>query len=278
MKKIVLLSILIITTLALTPLCVSAETVFETEKRILCEDINNSEMGSTTMDNSYGDRVFFTYESNITTPEEIQKPMMSFKFNAPEDGNYAIYVHGVFPTNGSDSFFYKVDDRPWKDVHPNAKGQSLVWFSVGVVNLTAGEHTFYWHHREVGSYFDCFTIAKADGSFKVLVEGNTLETDVAPYIENGVSMVPFRALGEALGADVSWDDEKRSATIATEKVSLTIVENSDTAYWANFPMKLDCPARIINGRFMVPVRFVVNNLQYDINWAVGTNHAFIIKK
>ena len=112
----------------------------------------------------------------------------------------------------------------------------------------------------------------------MLVEGNTLETDVAPYIENGVSMVPFRALGEALGADVGWDAEKRSATITSGKISLTIVENSNTAYWANFPMKLETPARIINGRFMVPVRFVADNLQYDISWAPGTNHAFITKK
>lgn len=277
MKKLIFLSILIIASLAIFTTCASAETVFETEKRILCEEINNSRMVRSTCDGSFGNSVYSSVEAVIKDPAEIKEPLMSFKFNAPEDGTYAIYTHAIFPTDGSDSFFYKIDDMMWKDVHPNAKGQNMVWFAVGNVTLTAGEHTFYWHSREVGSTFDCFTISKC-GDFKVIVAGETLVSDVAPYVENGISMIPFRALGEALGAEVSWDAEKLSATITTGKISLTIVQDSNTAYWANFPMKLDTPARIINGRFMVPVRFVADNLQYDITWAPGTNHAFITKK
>ena len=111
----------------------------------------------------------------------------------------------------------------------------------------------------------------------VTIDGKVQSYDVMPVIENGRTLVPMRGIFEALGAEVSWDGENRSATIKTDKLSLTVVENSEEAYFRKFPVKLESPARIINGRFMVPVRFVAGNLQYSINWIPQTNHTFIEK-
>ncbi len=279
MRKLLLISIAILSFIVAFGICASAETIFETEKLIKCEDIYNAPMAPTTYDNSFGSRVFFTAGSVVTDPTTITAPDMSFKFNIPKDGKYTMYMHGAFPGEGADSLFFKFDDDEWKDIHPKSQGESLYWSTV-VTNhyFSAGEHTFYMHHREVGTFFDCFSIIESDGEFKIVVEGATLETDVAPYIENGVSMIPFRALAETLGAEVTWNGEVRSATIKTPQVSLTVVENSGEAYFGKFPIKLESPARIINGRFMVPVRFVANNLQYEVTWIAKTNHAFIIKK
>ena len=35
-------------------------------------------------------------------------------------------------------------------------------------------------------------------------------------LENGVTYVPLRAIGEALGAKVSWDNKTKTATVTTE--------------------------------------------------------------
>jgi len=279
MKKFLIIGFFALATIISMTLCVSAETVFETEKLIKCEDVYSSSLLPTTYAKSFGDRVYFTSGNVVTDSTLITEPDLYFKFNVPQDGNYTMYLHGAFPTGGSDSFFFKFDNDEWKDIHPQSKGNMLYWTVVTTNHyFTAGEHTFYLHHREVGAVFDCFSIIRSDGDFKIIVEGATLESDVAPYIENGVSMVPFRALAEALGAEVTWNGEERSATIKTPKVSLTVVENSGEAYFGNFPIKLESPARIINGRFMVPVRFVAGNLQYEVNWISYTNHAFIEKK
>ena len=278
MKKFLLASLLSVCFALIFSLCVSAETVFETEKVIKCDNISKDGMTYSSYDKSIGDSVYFTFGDFVKDPAEITAPEMSFKINIPQEGNYMVYVHAAFTSNSSDSFYYKFDDMPWKDVHPNSKGESLVWFGIGTNYLTPGEHTFYWHHRESGSYFDCFSVIGANSEFKIVVEGNTLVSDGPPCVENGVSLAPFRALAEALGAEVSWNDAERSATIKTDKVSLTVVENSPQAYFGKFPMNLDTPAKIIKGRFMVPVRFIANNLQHDVTWFSGTNHAFIIKK
>lgn len=44
------------------------------------------------------------------------------------------------------------------------------------------------------------------GSISVVVDGQVLATEVSPVIENGRTMVPLRAIFEALDASVEWDD------------------------------------------------------------------------
>ena len=278
MKKILFIAIWTVAITVAMSMCVCAETVFETEKIIQCKNAHKTPLSSTTFEGSISDTVFQLAGSDVIDPAMITEPELSFNFYVPEDGNYTMYLHGAFPGGGSDSYFYKFDDNPWKDVHPSSKGNTLYWSTV-VTNhyLTAGLHTFHLHHRESGTFFDCFSIIKSDGEFKIIINGATLESDVPPYVENGISMVPFRAFSEALGAEVTWDGEKRAATITTDKLSLTVVENSKEAYFRKFPVQLESPARIINGRFMVPVRFVAGNLQYSINWIPQTNHTFIEK-
>lgn len=44
-------------------------------------------------------------------------------------------------------------------------------------------------------------------------ESKDITLDVAPFINNGRTLVPVRAVSEALGASVSWDGEARKVTI-----------------------------------------------------------------
>lgn len=43
------------------------------------------------------------------------------------------------------------------------------------------------------------------------------ELDVAPFITDGRTLVPVRAISEALGAEVSWDNDTRTVTIKSAK-------------------------------------------------------------
>ena len=66
--------------------------------------------------------------------------------------------------------------------------------------------------------------ALADTPIGIYLNGQKLETDVAPIIVNDRTMVPFRAVLEALGAEVSWNEavKKVFATLGTKNIILTI--------------------------------------------------------
>lgn len=50
---------------------------------------------------------------------------------------------------------------------------------------------------------------------KIVVDGNTVPTSTEPFIYNGTTYLPVRAIGEALGKDVSWDGNTNTVYIGT---------------------------------------------------------------
>ncbi|HPO05067.1 MAG TPA: N-acetylmuramoyl-L-alanine amidase family protein [Bacillota bacterium] len=108
--------------------------------------------------------------------------------------------------------------------------------------------------------------AFADGPISLQLDGQTVNTDVAPIIENGRTLVPYRALLESMGAEVFWESKAEMATaiLGSHRVQVTI--NNATAFVNGSIKEMDVPPRIIDGRTMIPLRFVLENLKCDVNW------------
>ncbi|MCH5210776.1 MAG: hypothetical protein J1F01_07415 [Oscillospiraceae bacterium] len=118
----------------------------------------------------------------------------------------------------------------------------------------------------------------------VNVNGKELEFEMPPFIENDVTLVPMRAIFEALGAEVIWRSghitaKKRfvdkSGTAYDDTVFLTIDSDEmlKRAYQVdiiddNDPdvIKLEAPARLVNDFTFVPLRAVSEALDCDVQW------------
>lgn len=55
------------------------------------------------------------------------------------------------------------------------------------------------------------------GSQEMIVQGKTTVLDVAPRVENGRTLVPLRAISEALGAEVTWDEQTQTVTVISRQ-------------------------------------------------------------
>ena len=125
------------------------------------------------------------------------------------------------------------------------------------------------------------TIAMTIGSADYVVNNEVLEGDAAPYIKDGRTMVPFRALGEALGAEVVWDNDARTVTytLGDNEVVMTIGETTYTVNGEEATM--DVAPEIVDSRTFVPSRFVTEALGATITPlanADGTTAAIVIQK
>ncbi len=94
------------------------------------------------------------------------------------------------------------------------------------------------------------------GSHEIIVNDAKATIDAAPIVQNDRTFVPFRALAEAFGAEVAYDEATQAVTAKLNGVEVVMTIGSAT-YTVNGAEKTMDVAPFINGsRTMVPVRFV----------------------
>lgn len=125
-------------------------------------------------------------------------------------------------------------------------------------------------------------VAMAADEITVNVNGVKVEMDQQPVIENGRTLVPLRAVAEALGCTVAWDDNTKTASFTQGDVIaiVTVGENyiivGDGVY--NERMPVDTPAVIVNSRTMIPLRALSEGFGYDVEWDGATRTVNISAK
>lgn len=113
---------------------------------------------------------------------------------------------------------------------------------------------------------------------KVLVEGQPVSFDVKPVMEMGRILVPVRAIFEALGARVEWDDKTQTVYAERGAFYLQIEVDEVLADINGYQEELDVPARLINGRVLVPLRFAAEAFGTVVKWDDKTSTVSIYEK
>jgi hypothetical protein len=111
------------------------------------------------------------------------------------------------------------------------------------------------------------TIRLTIGSDTATVDGQAVGLDVPATIgSSGRTLVPFRFLGQALGAQVGWNDATHTATYVLGSVQVNVPVGSLQATVNGAGVSLDAPAVIVGGRTLVPVRFIGQALGATVAW------------
>jgi hypothetical protein len=114
----------------------------------------------------------------------------------------------------------------------------------------------------------------AESQITVYIQNDELSFDQPPVISGGRVLVPFRQIAEGLDVNVTWD-AKAKVVIAQYKSPFksTIVKipvNGKSATVNSTQVPLDVPAKIINGRIMVPLRFLTQSFGAKVDWNSGS--------
>jgi len=115
------------------------------------------------------------------------------------------------------------------------------------------------------------TIILQIGKTKFTVNGNPRTLDSPPVIKNSRTLLPIRAIIEALGGTVGWDATERKVTITLGSTSIELWINKPQAKvngvlkWIDDNNRKVIP-EIINSRTMLPLRFVTENLGATVSW------------
>ncbi len=112
----------------------------------------------------------------------------------------------------------------------------------------------------------------------VYLDGKKLDFEVEAIIENGRTLVPLRAIFEALGAQVDWDNDTRTVTAVKGKTTVVLTIGSTQPTVNGEVRTLDVAAKISSSRTLAPVRFVGEAFGSTVGWDAATRIVSISSK
>ncbi len=109
----------------------------------------------------------------------------------------------------------------------------------------------------------------------------TIAMDIAPFIENGRTMVPLRYVGEVLGLEVKWNAAEKIVTLLDDKNEIIVPINSLTMKVNGKEVQSDVLPVLTQGRTILSISNVAKALGLeagkDILWDDATKTVTIIK-
>ncbi|MBJ6360782.1 copper amine oxidase N-terminal domain-containing protein [Paenibacillus sp. MAHUQ-46] len=115
----------------------------------------------------------------------------------------------------------------------------------------------------------------APSSIRIYIDGTELQTDQGAATINYRTLVPLRAIFEALDAKVTWNNNTQTVVARKNGVTVTLTIGSKIATIDDQTVYMDVAARTLNNRTLVPVRFVSEALGEEVIWDEASKNVYI---
>jgi Copper amine oxidase N-terminal domain len=119
--------------------------------------------------------------------------------------------------------------------------------------------------------------SKKEKKTKVYVDDVEVEFDQEPVVIANRTVVPLRAIFEALGAEITWDNKTQTVTATKDGVTITLKIGEKSATKNGETVELDQEAIALNGRTMVPVRFIGESFDTEVVWDQETGGIYVVE-
>lgn len=121
------------------------------------------------------------------------------------------------------------------------------------------------------------TASAAASAIKISINDLYADTDVAPYITNGTTMVPLQVIQKIPGGSVQWNNSSKTVTLTRNGETITLVAGQKTAKIGNKEVKLEASSTLKQGRVMVPLRFIAESTGAYVLWNPKQRVVFVAK-
>ena len=222
----------------------------------------------------------YTFE-NVTSDHTIEATfaMNTYTITASAGSGGSISPSGTITVNyGESKTFTITPDKGYKISDVKVDGKS-----VGAVSTYTFFNITDNHTIEVTFEKNQIVIVLQVGQTTFTVNGLPNTLDSPPIIKNVRTLLPIRAIIEALGGTAAWDPTERKVTVTLGSTTIELWIGKNTARVNGIDTLIDpdnskVVPEIINGRTMLPLRFVTENLGCQLRWDPNTKTITITYK
>jgi hypothetical protein len=104
-------------------------------------------------------------------------------------------------------------------------------------------------------------------AIKVTIDDDLIRfPDTQPMMVASTILVPMRGVFENMGASLTWDKPTQTVTAQRGEHHVKLVMGKNTAEVDGAAVPLNQPAIVVQGRTMVPLRFLGQSLGVKVDW------------
>ena len=204
-----------------------------------------------------------------------------------------LYAHAYAANVENITVEYYVDGRKIgsSDTSPNKASLNLNTLSDGshtleVRSLNGSEQlnskSYPFTKLGVFARFGAGKIAESK-QINVSLDKKAIAFDVHPCIIANRTLVPLRAFANAFGisdSNIDYNDKDKTVTLKKGSDTIKLYINTPDAYVNNIKTEIDVPPTIIDGRTLVPMRFISENFNCDVDYSDtnDTLNVFLTRK
>lgn len=185
--------------------------------------------------------------------------------------------------------YFKTQTLNFINSHPN-----YLWWNVGdlnakdiVNNYSLDDFNYYIEGNTVVLVYEQYELGPGalgvvevpcpmiNNTIDVVLNGQALSFDQPPMMVNNRVMVPIRAIFEALGYTVEWDQASQTGTASNGAQTITVqvgnaaVTHDGGTYWC------DMAPKNVSGRILVPLRAISESAGCEVLWNQTTKKVII---
>jgi hypothetical protein len=211
---------------------------------------------------------------------QIETSALGYRVFRSTDGSLGISLTDFYITGTSfadvnvlpNTTYYYTVKPVLKEAEPIA-GMSEVLGTTMMTYIIKTKDTTFLPEARKG-----FIILKLADPYMV-VNGNEEEIDpgrgTVPVIISSRTMVPIRAIVEAMGGNIAWEQATQKITLNAKGNKVEMWIGKTEMLVNGVPKTMDVAPVIQNSRTYVPVRFAAENLNSKVDWINSTREAVI---
>lgn len=122
--------------------------------------------------------------------------------------------------------------------------------------------------------------AATNSNVKIVIDGEALILDHASsaFVKNNRTLVPVRGVFEQLGLEVDWNASAKRATIKGEDLTIKMKLGSSQVVVNGQTITVDVPVAIKQNRLFIPLRFVVEEAGFTVDWNQAKRTVYLKKE
>jgi len=119
----------------------------------------------------------------------------------------------------------------------------------------------------------------ASKAITVWINGEQVEfNEQEVIVEKGTTLVPARAMLETLGYSVTWDHPNQAVLAEKYGFSIALQIGNITGYVNGVETPLTVAPKVYRGTTYVPLRFISEAINYDVQWDQATQAVLLTKE